>query len=51
MHKLVVWMDENGMAEEDNRPWGELVILAGKNSRKIFHDMSNSEGYVFPMEN
>ena len=29
MHKIVVWLDKNGMAEEDNKQWVELVVLAG----------------------
>ena len=30
MQKLVEIIDENGVVEEDNGPWGALVILAAK---------------------
>ena len=28
--KLLVWMDENSVAEDDYRPWGALVVIYAK---------------------
>ena len=30
MRKMVGWLDENGVMEEDDGPWGALVVLDAK---------------------
>ena len=30
MNNLVQWLDKNRVAEEDNRPWGSLMVLDEK---------------------
>ena len=30
MQKLLESLDENGVVEEDDRPWGALVVILGK---------------------
>ena len=36
MQNLLKRMDENGVVEEDNGPWGSLVVLAAKTHKENF---------------
>ena len=48
MQNLVERLDQNGVVEEYDGPWGALVFLAENHIKKNFHGTSTSGGFVCP---
>ena len=51
MHKLLGWLDKNGVVEEEDVPWGALMVLSTKPHQYFFHGMGINGERVYPIEN